>query len=209
MRMIMAGLLVALAACGGDDGDGGDGPSLLGGDLIGRWRALPSATSPPPAPVGDRYTIAFAADGTLTEGTFDDPTPERGAYELDADGGHVTITRELSAAEPVTFPFHAGLDRLVLNALLPGGANEGLVGGWTGTWTFAGAELEAAVTLRRDATASVARYNPSAPQEVYDTTWRSVGDDVYVERGAVGGGPSPMTLTLIDHVLGGGFERVP
>lgn len=189
-------------ACGS-----GDGSPLLGGDPVGRWRELPNAADPEPPPVEQRDLLEFAADGTFIARTG---AGVESTGTWDSYDGLLVITEDGDAS--VGVPYHASADRLLLVALVPAGAVEGVIGTWTATAD--GVEegqpstVVTTLVLRSDNTASMRFDRELGEDEAFDATWSNVGSDFRIEFLPSENFIFDLNLSLVDGVLGSPYERL-
>lgn len=187
--------------------DAGDDPRL-GGDITGRWRALPNLTRDDVPEEHDRWTLTYLADGTMTAGQADDDTPNMGTWTI--DGGHVVMTFAGENGGGVSsVPFVATADRLVMEALVPVGVAVGPVGTWTGVQYANGAPTTITIGLAADQTATIAIDRATGTDLDTAGVWRAVGDDLDVSYMPSPNSTVHVRTQLAAGALGSAFERLP
>jgi hypothetical protein len=184
--------------------DGGGEGGLLGGDVVGSWRLLPNAADddPPPA-IADRHVLEFAADGTYIERERGDMST--GTYQLDA--GTLVITED-DREGFFALPYRASGNRLVLGALVPEGGADGIVGTWVGSSRSDEERIDVTLELSADASARIAYDFQVQQDEVFEGSWRAVGNDVEIVVMPQENFTFRFHVTLVEGVLGTAYERI-
>lgn len=136
--MLRALLLLAVSACGVES-------PLPPPDheLIGTWRFVPTRST---TAVEEREVLVFGADGHYS--MTDPRSAKTGTFEI--AGNDVTITS--SAGDWITTSYAATHDRLIVDALLPAGETDGLVGTWVGAQSTSKSTSVMELELRADGT---------------------------------------------------------
>lgn len=194
-------VLIPLAACT-DDGDAAS--PTLGGDVVGRWRALPNATDSAPAPAPeDRHLVEFKDDGSYTD--MYGPDLWTGRYQIDA--GDIALTED-GETSTIVLPFRATEDWFVLGALMPSGAADGAAGTWIGSADDGYQRMDLTLALQADATAT-ADYDYEKDDDLHlEGAWRQIGDDVEAIMTYDGIYTVRFKMRLCEGVLGTVYERL-
>jgi hypothetical protein len=195
-------LLVAIAACGGG---GGNAAGSLGGDPVGRWRALPNATDPgTPDPVEERIVLEFRADGTYV---FTESPTDQTTGSWDVVDTELVLTAD--GDEPDAITFYANGDRFLYAAFIKDVPSAGFTGLYRRESGIAAGERETAtVELRADQTVTL---TASTSTLFAEGTWRNVGDDLEYHLTMVDGRPTDELVnahSLVDGIIGLPFERI-
>ena len=210
LEFLRVGLIALLAVACGDDGTGGapsDGAHSnvdalvqpLGGDVLGMWRELPSATDDAPSPIADRVTLTFDSNGGLVHKTG---TLTRNYTYSIANG---TLTIDMGAST-VARPYVATTDRLLMSVLSSAGVVDGPIGTWQEDALYDGEQVQNTLELRADMTMSLLADYAAQADQVATGTWRQVGADLDVIAK-----PSNDHIyrTLYGGRLGEPYEKLP
>lgn len=184
--------LVAVTACGSQD--------VLGGDVTGKWRALPNATAEQPTPPAERDQLEFGADGGYSATI--QGIPVAGTYATTDGELALTVNGNTTRTS-----YAAGSDRFVLAAYAPVGAVDGMVGLWSNTLEAGDQLLVTDLDVRADGTASYIEHHTEGQAAERSGSWRAIGDDLELELGVE---PSVLHIrkTLALGVLGDPYERM-
>jgi hypothetical protein len=134
--------------------------------LIGTWRYVPVRAD---IAVDQRQVLVFGADGRYS--MHDPRSAEAGTFEI--AGNDVTISS--SASSWITTGYAVTSDRLIVDALLPVGATDGLVGTWIGSQSSDQATSAIELELRADGTGHLVQ--TGSESDDVNATW--VRDDPY------------------------------
>lgn len=189
-------LLVLLAAAG--CGDGND-PEILRDcgcitphDLVARWHAVPSTEDEEPEPA----FLEFVTDGTAI---FTNTAGNTASAQWSAEAELLTLTYEVDDAPPQTetseFVVTPDGAWLLLEAALPQGAVDGVVGTWVGHHTnTAGATRTSTLVLAADGTGHRTEVVDGGEPFELDITWEQPAPDELVTTGETAEG-----MNLVGH----------
>ena len=157
-------LLLIISACAVEPTPPSPPPPDHG--LIGTWRFVPLSAD---VAVEQRQVLVFGADGRYS--MTDPRTAEAGRFEI--DGNDVTISS--SAGGWIMTNYAVTAERLIVDALLPVGETDGLVGTWIGSQSSDQATSAIELELRADGTGHLVQTGSEADD--VNATW--VRDDPY------------------------------
>jgi len=190
--MSRALLVLTLSACATE-------PTLppLDHGLIGTWRIVPSRAD---VPIDQREVLVFGADGHYS--MIKRTGAQEGTFEI--EDNDVTILS--SAGGRITTGYAVTPDRLIVDALLPTSATDGLVGIWSGTQSSDEGTSVIELELRADGTGHLVQ--TGSWSDDLAATW--IRDDPYAVI-TFEGVTRPRSLPALPGIAIGEwlYERVP
>lgn len=161
--MCRALLLLIISACAVEPAPSPPPPDH---GLIGTWRYVPVRAD---VAIDQRQVLVFGADGRYS--MTDPRSAEAGTFEIEGDD----VTISSSARGWIRTNYAVTPDRLIVDALLPTGETDGLVGTWSGAQSTEQETSVLELELRADGTGHLVQTG-SASDDV-NATW--IEDEPY------------------------------